>query len=948
MGGEKIESMRYKATLLSLFLIIFCEILFAQGFNFTAVEGGIKIFYLDNEKEVVKKGIKMFSEDYGLVFDRALERGESIDVSNIVVGSLSNIDFKTLIESYHIEIDNIIGEWETFVIKVIEREGRYLLAVIGSDARGATYGVLELSKIIGVSPWVWWADLPPKKREEFSISSSYYDFQKPSVQYRGIFLNDEDWGLMPWSSTNFAPSEVKGAILPRTYEKIFQLLLRLKGNTIWPAMHECTIPFYCVKGNKEMADDYGIVVGTSHCEPLMRNNAGEWDKERYGDYNYITNRERVISYWRERLEEVKGLENFYTIGMRGLHDGKMEGANTLEEQTKWMQKAIDDQRSLIAQTVNQRVETIPQAFIPYKEVLEVYNNGLKVPDDVTLVWCDDNYGNIIKLPSAEERKRSGGAGVYYHISYWGRPHDYLWLSTTSPSKIYYEMKKAYDNGAKRVWILNVGDIKPAEYETEFFLDLAWNIENVKSDNIMSHLHSWLCSSFGPDVCDELFEIKREYYHLAYSRKPEFMGWSRVEQTPIPWGLTPVEETEYSAFNMGDEIDKRMRRYGLLASKATQLVRLLPENKREAYFQIIEYPVRAAAAMNIKLLGAQKGRLYSKYSLPVANEYYKMSEDSYNEIAALSSHYNHDLLNGKWNGIMDMKPRDLPVFQPVHSNEKVNVEDIKGGVVWAEGDSIPLKSGDVKKNPPFQRGINSSQFIKIFSKGGVMPQWRFKNVPKWLRIEGVETGVKYEHKFLLHVDWEKVSKDSEKVIKLVVDNEVYSFCIAVLDHPADPKVENNGMIVWNGNEYDNSTERNILPINGLGYSEKCIELRCNEVLTYSIKTYSVGEVSLKVLLLPNHPVGGGSLRYEIAIDDEPFQIVDYTTLFGSEEWKQNVLRNGSVNTTYHNIKKEGVHIVKIRALDDGVVLDQFMLDFVKNRKYYEFPLIKGQGSNLGAD
>jgi len=224
-----------------------------------------------------------------------------------------------------------------------------------------------------------------------------------------------------------------------------------------------------------MADKYGIVMATSHCEPLMRNSAGEWDAKKYGQYNYLTNKDSIISYWTERLKKVGQSENIYTIGMRGVHDGQMQGVKTLDEHTKALNLIIQDQRNLLSRYVNADVTKVPQVFVPYKEVLSVYDNGLQVPDDVTLIWCDDNYGYITRLSNEQERKRKGGSGVYYHISYWGRPHDYLWLCTTSPAQIYTEMKRAWDYGAQKLWILNVGDIKPGEYDTEFFMDLAWNI-----------------------------------------------------------------------------------------------------------------------------------------------------------------------------------------------------------------------------------------------------------------------------------------------------------------------------------------------------------------------------------------------------------------------------------------------------------------------------------------
>ena len=291
-----------------------------------------------------------------------------------------------------VPVDSLMSKKDAFFIKVTESSNKKQLLVVGSDGRGTAYGILELSRLAGVSPWVWWGDVTPIKKNQLTLPADYTTFQSPSVEYRGIFLNDEDWSLQPWSWKNFEPSDTKGRIGARTYKEIFKLLMRLRANAIWPGMHGITTPFYFVPGAKEAADSCGIVIGTSHCEPLMRNNVGEWKVSERGEYNYITNRESVQSYWTERLKEAGRYENFYTIGMRGIHDSGMEGVKTLQEKTDALQQVINAQRTLLSKYVKKDVAKIPQAFVPYKEVLQIMENGLQVPDDITLIWCDDNYG----------------------------------------------------------------------------------------------------------------------------------------------------------------------------------------------------------------------------------------------------------------------------------------------------------------------------------------------------------------------------------------------------------------------------------------------------------------------------------------------------------------------------------------------------------------------------
>lgn len=422
-----------------------------------------------------------------------------------------------------VPVDSLMSKKDAFFIKVTESSNKKQLLVVGSDGRGTAYGILELSRLAGVSPWVWWGDVTPIKKNQLTLPADYTTFQSPSVEYRGIFLNDEDWSLQPWSWKNFEPSDTKGRIGARTYKEIFKLLMRLRANAIWPGMHGITTPFYFVPGAKEAADSCGIVIGTSHCEPLMRNNVGEWKVSERGEYNYITNRESVQSYWTERLKEAGRYENFYTIGMRGIHDSGMEGVKTLQEKTNALQQVINDQRTLLSKYVKKDVAKIPQAFVPYKEVLQIMENGLQVPDDITLIWCDDNYGYMTRLSDQEQQKRSGGAGVYYHLSYWGRPHDYMWLCTTQPGLVYSEMKQAYDCNARRLWIVNVHDLKPAAYDLELFLDMAWDINSVSPSTLVQHQKNWLCREFGTEAGEKLLPAMLEFYRLCGIRKPEFMG-----------------------------------------------------------------------------------------------------------------------------------------------------------------------------------------------------------------------------------------------------------------------------------------------------------------------------------------------------------------------------------------------------------------------------------------
>lgn len=601
----------------------------------------IKLACDNAEEKVVQTALKLFIRDYQSVFSASA----AVDArqGNIIVGTVGK---SPLLKVVSADVSALAGKKQAFLLQVLP-DGKLLVA--GSDSHGTAYGIMELSRLIGVSPWEWWVDVTPEKKTSFVLSAEYQTLQSPSVEYRGIFINDEDWGLMPWSSQTYEPSDIKGHIGPKTNARIFELLLRLRANTYWPAMHECTLPFFLTEGNRKVAEEYGIFIGSSHCEPMVCSAAGEWRRRGQGDYDYVNNSASVYKFWEDRVKEVAQQGNIYTLGMRGVHDGQMQGAKTVAEQKAVLERVLKDQRGLLQKYVNKDVTAIPQAFIPYKEVLDIYNAGLQVPDDVTLIWCDDNYGYIRHFPTAEERARKGGNGIYYHVSYWGRPHDYLWLGTFSPYLLHQQMKLAYDRGIQKMWVLNVGDIKPAEYQIELFLDMAWNIDEVDEIGVTAHLKSWLEREFGSNCAEELLPAMEAHYQLSYIRKPEFMGNTREEERDPKYKV--IKDLPWSE----QTISERLRSYTVLSDVVERIESNIPADRQDAYFQLVKYPVQAAAQMNRKILTAQLAR-HSKVD-------WKQSDAAFDSIASLTQQYN-SLQNGKWNRMMDFQPRKLSVFKRV--------------------------------------------------------------------------------------------------------------------------------------------------------------------------------------------------------------------------------------------------------------------------------------------
>lgn len=581
----------------------------------------------------------------------------------VIIGTFGNSPLvDSLVKNGKVDVTPVRGKWESYLIVTLKKPLPNIenaLVIIGSDRRGTAYGVYELSQMIGVSPWYWWADVAPDHKDDLIISNGTTGGGEPSVKYRGIFLNDEDWGLQPWAAKTFEPET--GDIGPKTYAKIFELLLRLKANTLWPAMHEVTKPFNAIPANRQVADDYAIVMGSSHAEPMLRNNVGEW-KANKNDYNYVTNPDGVTNYWEQRVRENGRFENIYTIGMRGIHDSPIQGTKTQAERIPLLEKIFSVQRGLLAKHVRSKVESIPQIFCPYKEVLADYRGGLKVPDDVTIVFPDDNFGYIRQFPTAEEQKRKGGFGVYYHISYLGRPLSYLWLNTTPPALVWEEMSKAYDHNMRQFWIVNVGDIKPGEIGMEFFLQMAWDIKKWRRENLPEYLRYWARREFGVTHANKIADVMDKYYRLGFARKPEHLQWFLPNETPRKSELTDEER------------DTRRGDYTELRKRAEELNTVMPESKKAAFYEIVLYPVRAAQLANERVLAVETAEAYRVTGRQGARRLAGQSIWANTELERETKYFNETLVNGKWRYIMspEMNPGQWTSMRS--TPPKVNLDD----------------------------------------------------------------------------------------------------------------------------------------------------------------------------------------------------------------------------------------------------------------------------------
>ncbi|MDP4208159.1 MAG: glycosyl hydrolase 115 family protein [Bacteroidota bacterium] len=660
-----------------LLLLIVPQIAFSQvvvskqlqnekvGFPLATGEKVASIYFDSSDDASVKKTAQLFAKDIERVTDKLpkiISTKSEFKEYVIIVGTVEKSRMiKELVRSKKLNVDQLRNQWERYTIKTIDnpfKGVKQALVIAGSDRRGAAYGTFSISEAIGVSPWYWWADVPVQKSAVLTIKPIDFISQSPSVKYRGIFINDEDWGLKPWSSNNYEKN--LGDIGPKTYAQVCELLLRLKANMFAPAMHSCTGAFYSHPESKVVADEYGIIVTTSHCEPLLFNNAAksEWDTKVDGDWNYGTNKDMILKKLDNRVHEAFAYENIYTVGLRGLHDEGMRGNFSREEKVNIVDRAMADQRTILNKYLQKPLNSIPQIYVPYKEALDVYNDGLKVPDDVTLVWVDDNYGYMKRLSDQTEQKRSGGAGVYYHFSYLGGPHDYLWLNTTPPVLMYEELTKAYKTGANRYWLVNVGDIKPSELGMQTFFDLAWDVNKFDYSSINQHQSKFLARTFGAKYEKTFQDILDNYYRLAWSRKPEFMGWEREWDAPKYKDILP---TDFSFKNYNDA-QQRLADYKRISEMSDKISKELPESARAAFYELLSYPVMGSYQMNRKFLLAQlNNELFAENKLTAANWAAIQAKAAFDSINNMTLTYN-TMLNGKWNGMMALSPGWVAKYQ----------------------------------------------------------------------------------------------------------------------------------------------------------------------------------------------------------------------------------------------------------------------------------------------
>lgn len=931
------------------------------------------ILYDASDAAVVKRAAELFAADVEAVTGRRPQVTSATGETGpaVIVGTVGGSALiRRLSEAGKIDTAPLEGAWERYLIQTVANPLpgiRKALVIAGSDRRGAAYGLFTLSELIGVSPWYWWADVPVKKHAALHVDAPPTYSQTPSVRYRGIFLNDEDWGLTPWASQTFEPE--RGNIGPRTYAKVCELLLRLKANYLAPAMHPVSTSFNQIPENKLVADTFAIVMGSTHCEPLLLNTASEWDTKTMGPWNYDKNKEGINRVLTQRVRENSPYENVYTLALRGLHDGAMSTTLPMHEKVRMLQQALLDQRRILAENIDRPVETVPQAFTPYKEVLEIYSNGLELPDDITIVWPDDNYGYMKRLSGVREQRRTGRSGVYYHVSYLGVPHSYLWFSTTPPSLMYEELRKAYDTTADRLWLVNCGDLKGSEMQVSLFLDMAWDIGRFTADNVVSYPARWLAGIFGEAYYDRLEAMTREHLRLAFPRKPEYMGWG-YHWNRFDHNCEQLTDTDFSFTNY-DEAQRRLEAYRQLGARAEALLHEIGDEARPAFYQLVYYPLRGAELMNRMTLGGQRNRWYARQGRAATNAVRDEVQRCYDSLQVITRGYN-SLLGGKWNHMMSMR-QNYDGVSAYFNLPHLATHDAAGAprlALQVAGEDV-TGARTFHALPAFDNYLRRTYPVEIYNRGGGTLAWTAHASEPWVVLSKSAGKTADEERITVGIDWEKAPSGNAVPAQIVFRAGEQSEKVLVsLFNPTAPSraelrgiyVENNGCVSIPAAGCHRVRENDrikITAVEDLGIEGPALQLgdptaplqifRSRDVpcAEYDFYAFDAGSVDVYTYVLPTFPLHADrdfrigentntDTKYSVQIDDGALATPSSSHVEYSQVWFESVLRNCAVNKSTLHIDKPGRHTLRIRVGDPGIVLQKIVLDFGGMKRSYLGP------------
>jgi len=894
-------------------------------FSLSANDKAAPIYTGDDEYPGVKRAINSLMGDVRSVTKSAPALvTETKGLKQLVlIGTLGrNPKIDQLVKENKLNVAGIAGKWETYLIQVVQKPFPGVdqaLVITGSDKRGTIFGVYDLSAQIGVSPWYWWADVPVKEQKNLYIMPGRHTDGTPAVKYRGIFINDEAPAFSGWTKEKF------GGVNHKMYEKMFELILRLKGNYLWPAMWGNAFNDDD-KLNPVLADEYGVVMGTSHHEPMDRAQQ-EWKRYGKGEWNYENNKTVLQDFWRKGIENMGTKETIVTVGMRGDGDMPMtEGSNIA-----LLEGIVKDQRKIITDVTGKDASQTPQMWALYKEVQAYYDKGMRVPDDITLLLCDDNWGNIRKLPSLTEHPRKGGYGIYYHFDYVGGPRNYKWLNTNPISKTWEQMHLAYEYNARQIWIVNVGDLKPMEFPISFFLDYAWNPNKLPASSLESYTTDWAKQQFGVEHAAEIAKILTLYTKYNGRRKPEL-----------------IDQNTYSLTNYR-EFETVVKDYNQLRNETEKLYVKIPADEKDAYYQLVLHPVQACANLNEMYYEAAKNKWYAEQGRAATNTTASRVKALFERDKQISRYYNDTLANGKWSHMMDQTHigytywQQPPVDKMPQVSEINNSEEASMGVTvegsakaWSGSESTT----DLPAFYPWQKG---GHYVEVFNKGKAAFSYSITSPVAYVSITPKAGKITDQERVWINIDWTKAPSGSSHVpLKIKGPGGEVTVELTVNNEKAIPGVfkENNGYIAIEAAHYTKAIAAQpinwmVIPNYGRTLSgvtpwpvtaKKQQPVGVSPHLEYTISLKDTGIVSLETYVSPTIDFRNqNGLFYAVSIDNEKPQLVDINTIADSKEWGEAVGDNIRKMVTKHYITKPGIHTLKYWMVDAGVVLQKLVVD-----------------------
>ncbi|OKI27862.1 glycosyl hydrolase [Saccharothrix sp. CB00851] len=891
-----------------------------------------------------------------------------------------------LVERGKLDVSAIEGRWETSLQQVVHDPMpgvRRAFVIAGSDQRGTIFGAYDVSREIGVSPWYWWADVPPAHRTELHVLPGRHGQGTPAVRYRGFFVNDENPALGTWAPKYFGDGHAPGypdGFNHHFYAKVFETLLRLKGNYLWPAVWGRAFaeddPL-----NHATAEAYGVVIGTSHEAPMMRG-IEEWNRHAEpgtgdpyggnGEWSFRRNREAVERYWADGVRRMKdeGFEGVVTLGMRGNGDASLPDGDGIE----LMREILAAQREILARA---GMADVPQVQTLYKEVQRYWEQGLRPPDDVTVVFADDNWGNLRKLPARDLEPRSGGYGLYYHFDYVGGGRNYKWVDTSPLPNVWDQLHQAYEYGIDRLWVVNAGDVKGNELPLQFFLDYAWDPGRWPVEELGEWERRYAARNFGARWAGEIASILHEYGRLQSVRKPELLNRKASGD-----GAAVTYDDQASPFSLIHyrEIDRVTEWWQRLAARAERIRAELPASAQDAYYQLVYYQVKATANLYALRLAEFTNLLYAAQGRASANALADVTDARFAEDQAMSDYYNTALAGGKWHGFQtqpkigygdvarygpdarwQQPERDhgvLPdeVFPAVRRIELPPVAEL-GVAVDGSDQWWPAATGPatLPAFSPYQS--QPGQYVDVFNRGSIPFDYWATSGAAWLVIDRPQGTVDDQVRLNVHVDWERAPKGRTTVPITITGAGALVTVRAVVENDlVDPRgfVEANGYVSI---EAANATRvvdgdgvrwRRIPDLGRTGDGVQAFPVTVpsrapdGPRLEYELTLRSAGPVTVWAYLSPRNPVlPGPGLRYAVSFDDQPPRVVDITAATGADDttmnrqWERNTSDNVNKTATGHHLDA-GVHTLKFWLVDFTVVVQKLVVDAGGLRSSYLGP------------